>query len=244
MKKGVSPIVAAVFVLALSIVAIVIVLRLGVPTVDEAREFAVLTEAKGVLLAIDNAIREVAAEGEGSTRRLSLRITGGTYFIDNATDEVRFELETDTKIVAPCVGIREGRIVINSGGDVTAAERDETGDGTTDLVLENSKIMLVVNKTGTRASPVAIDTRKLILKMWIKDPNINITPTDSSIRMDSVANTDVGTGFTELVESGTQMGRGRIRAHVASTGGIDYDIIYNLFCGDYIRIDVEDAVYR
>lgn len=243
--KGLSPLIAAVFVLAISLAAIVIVLRVGLPSVSEAREFATLTEAKGVLQAIDSAIREVAAEGEGSARRLSLRITGGRYFIDNVTDEVRFELESESAIVTPCTGIRDGRILINSGGDVVGAERDENGDGVTDLVLENSKVMLVINKTGSKTSPTAgFDTRKLILKMWIKSPNVNVTPTDSSIMIDNLANTDRGTGYTELLDTGTQMGRGRIRAHVESTGGINYDIIYNLFCGDYVRIDVQDAAYR
>ncbi|QQG40297.1 MAG: hypothetical protein HYS81_02715 [Candidatus Aenigmatarchaeota archaeon] len=242
--KGLSPVIAAVFVLAISLAAIVIVLKVGIPSFTEAREFATLTEAKGVLLAIDSAIREVASEGEGSTRRLQLRITDGTYVIDNKSQEVRFELQTESEIVAPCVGVREGPILINSGGDVTGAERDENNDGITDLILENSKMMLVINKTGTSASLAAVDTGKLILKMWIKGPNVNVTPSDSTIRLDNVANSNRGSGYTELLDSGTKMGRGRIRAHLENAGGIDYDVIYNLFCGDYVRIDVQNAVYR
>ena len=242
--KGLSPIVAAIFVLAISVTSVVIVLRVGLPAIDESQEFAVLTEAKGVLLSIDNAIREVASEGEGSTRRLNLRITGGTYFIDNVTDEVRFELESESGIIEPCTNVKEGRITINTGGDITAEERDETNDGITDLVLENSKVMFVVNKTGSRTSPASIDTRKLILKMRIKEQNINITPTDSTIFIDGVSTTNRGTGYTELVATGNNLGRGQIVAHIESTGGIDYDVVYNLFCGDYVRVDIQNAIYR
>ncbi|MBI4017336.1 MAG: hypothetical protein HY366_00110 [Candidatus Aenigmarchaeota archaeon] len=245
MGKGLSPIIAAVFVLAISVASIAIVLRIGLPTVDQAKEFATLTEAKGVLLSIDNAIREVAAEGEGSTRRVTLHITDGAYVIDNNTNEVRFELSTESNIIAPCTGLREGRILINSGGDVTAAERDETGDGITDLILENSKVMLVVNKTGSPTSPTGgLDTAKLILKMWVKAPNVNITPVDSSIRVDGFATSSIGSGYTELVKAGNKMGRGGVRVHMVSNAGIDYDVLYSLFCGDYVRVDIQNAVYR
>ena len=57
--KGVEPLIAAIFIIIISIAGIAIVLESSQPSVQRLQEISLLEEAKKILTQIDNAVRAV-----------------------------------------------------------------------------------------------------------------------------------------------------------------------------------------
>ena len=113
--KGVDALIASVLIIAISITAIFIALQLGNPSTERAKEILLMQEGKNNLITIDNAVKNVLTEGEGSTRALRLTVSGGQYTIDNSTNSVLFSMETRAQIVGD--GVSKIEDEINITGD-------------------------------------------------------------------------------------------------------------------------------
>ena len=115
--KAIEPLIATVLIIAISLAAITVVLTIGKPSIDKSREIMTFEEAQNILEKIDNSIREVASEGEGSTRSLNLAITGGEYTIGE--NKILFEMDTEYGIVGDGVARQEGNLeIIGESGKV------------------------------------------------------------------------------------------------------------------------------
>jgi thiamine pyrophosphokinase len=117
--KGVDALIASVLILIISITAIFLALQLGGPSTQKTEEILLMQEGKNTLVSIDNAVKNVLSEGEGSTRVLRFSVTGGYYKIDNATNSVTFSMESRTQIIAEGVSkIEDGINFTGKGGMV------------------------------------------------------------------------------------------------------------------------------
>ena len=114
--KGVSVIIASAIVIVLSITAAFLALHYGTPAIDKTKEIMLMEEGKDTLISIDNSVKSVAEEGEGSTRSLSIVVSGGNYLIDEDNDQIVFYMDTFSQIVAP--GISKIEDGINITGEV------------------------------------------------------------------------------------------------------------------------------
>ncbi|OGI11728.1 hypothetical protein A3K64_00345 [Candidatus Micrarchaeota archaeon RBG_16_36_9] len=108
--KGVEPLIAAIFIIMISIAGAIIVLQSSQPSVDRLKEISLFEESKKVLTQIDNAVRTVSEEGEGSTRVLQLSVSGGSYFVDTDRDAVVFSMDSRSQIVGIGVSNSEGNV--------------------------------------------------------------------------------------------------------------------------------------
>lgn len=108
--RGVDALIATVFIILISIVGIAIVLESSQPSVGRLQEISLFDEAKNILAQIDNAVRDVSQEGEGSTRVLQISVSGGSYFIDTDKDAVIFSMDSRSQIVGVGVSKTEGNI--------------------------------------------------------------------------------------------------------------------------------------
>jgi len=115
--KGVDALIASVLIILISVTAIFIAFQLGNPSTEKAKEILLMQEGKNNLMTIDNAVKNVLAEGEGSTRALRLTISGGYYTIDNITNSVLFSMESRAQIVG------DGISKIEDGINITGATR-------------------------------------------------------------------------------------------------------------------------
>ena len=97
-SKGMSPYISTTLVLVIGIVAIYLVIAVIKPTLDKARDTAILTEALQNLRLIDNNIKEVVSEGEDSKRTIPLKVTDGTYFIDPSCNCLNFSYTIKTEL--------------------------------------------------------------------------------------------------------------------------------------------------
>lgn len=89
-RKGVSPLVALVFSIMFGVMMLVLVLTVITPTLDRAKDSALVTEAFQNLPLLDSAIEEVASEAEGSKRTIALTVTSGKYRVNASRDYIYF----------------------------------------------------------------------------------------------------------------------------------------------------------
>lgn len=244
MEKGVSPLISAMLVVAISIAGVIAVLRVGEPGISKGEESFIFSEAKSVMTALDSAIKQVAYGGQGTAKKVNIKVSGGKYYVDSDTDQIRFEMETDSELIPPGVYKKEGPLIISTGADVKAYEKDVTGDGNEDLVLENNRVLFSVENYGNSSNYVSINSSDLINKLWIKDADVNITPTDSSIIIDSISNSSRGTGYNEIVNSGENLHDGQIKVYLESDAQINYEIWYTLLAkSDFVQVEIKNVEY-
>lgn len=114
--KGVSVLVGAAIMIVITITAIFLVLDIGNPSIDKAREILIMQEGKSILLDIDNTINSVLTEGNGSTRLLNFNMLGGNLKVDGDNNAVTFYMESRGQIVG--VGVTKMEDGINITGAV------------------------------------------------------------------------------------------------------------------------------
>ncbi len=142
--KGVSVLVAYVLVIVISVSAIALALNIGNPAIERSQEILILNEGKENLKIIDNAIDQVMAEGDGSSRELSVGVGGGRYIVEGNT--ITFEMTTNQQIIAPGVSGSEDDIYIEASEMMITAQitypfdfvgEKEFGKGLNNLVIAN-----------------------------------------------------------------------------------------------------------
>jgi len=145
--KGISVIIASAIVIVISITAAYLVLNLGKPGTDRIKEMLLMQEAKDNLMSIDNAIRAVSEEGQGSTRDLRITVTGGYYTIDIENEAVVFSMDSFAQIIGIGVSKTEnginmrgepGKVYLNlTYGNYNITDGLEFGKGTYILIVKN-----------------------------------------------------------------------------------------------------------
>lgn len=113
--KGIDTLIASAVIIIISISAVFLALELSKPSTERSQEILLMQEGENTLSSIDNAVRTVLSEGEGSVRVLKFSITGGNYKIDNQTDAVTFSMDSKAQIVAFGVSKTENGINIIGG---------------------------------------------------------------------------------------------------------------------------------
>ena len=107
--------ISAVIYIAMSIIAITLIISAGVPLINKVRDRNTFQQTKEVMHTIDAAIQEVLSEGPGSRRYLSpviinkgeLYIRGRPYGEQN---KIVWTMETKALLIEPGRIIREGNL--------------------------------------------------------------------------------------------------------------------------------------
>ncbi len=146
--KGLEPLIAAIFIILISVIGIAIVLESSQTSTERLQEISLMKEGKNILTQIDNAIRDVAQQGEGSTRALTISVSGGNYFIDTENEAIEFSMDSKSQIIGVGVSKTEGnvnmfgeldRILLNvtySNINITGGGR--FGKGYHNLIIRNN----------------------------------------------------------------------------------------------------------
>jgi hypothetical protein len=93
MMKGLSPIISMVLTIMFGVVMVTLVLTVVNPTLDRAKDSAIVTEAFQNLPLLDTAIKEVASEAQGSKRTITISVSTGRYTVDPEKDAIYYEFE-------------------------------------------------------------------------------------------------------------------------------------------------------
>lgn len=106
--------VSAILYFGLGIVVITIILTAATPIVNKLRDKNIILQTKEVFQVLDSNIREVAREGPGAQRPLTIDIRKGEFKIDEANGQLVWSYPSKALIAEPGVDIVEGNVLIRT----------------------------------------------------------------------------------------------------------------------------------
>lgn len=117
--KGASQLISTALIVLFVSISIALVMGIGIPTVNRAKETVVLNEGGVNIRTIDGLIKEVASEGVGSFRSVDLRVTDGEYrvfnYSGNYTGSVEFSLSAKYNTLPLLSVVNESDIKYSTG---------------------------------------------------------------------------------------------------------------------------------
>ncbi|UCG95411.1 MAG: hypothetical protein JSV92_05255 [archaeon] len=140
-RKGISPFIAFVLVVTISVAATILVMRAWSGSLEKTQDYSIINEARGVMNSINSAVKNVVAEGEGSSRRLSFSISGGHYRVSSSQDSITFSLDSRKELFSPGMSKREGDLYLEAYQNYTVK-----------LKLNYTSIDLVTDKRWSKGS--------------------------------------------------------------------------------------------
>ncbi len=113
-RKGVSPLVSYMLVVALIFSGVIVVLSIGMPLLDRTREVASIQSAQDGLLNMDSKIREVVSYGNGSLSQVSVSPDYGEYVFEPRNDSFYYQIETDADVIADGTHVKINAVNMSS----------------------------------------------------------------------------------------------------------------------------------
>lgn len=130
MKKGINPLISAIFILIISIGGISLVLEIGMPALERSRESSVFDEAQSNLNLIENTIDEVRFGGNGTSRTVTVDVTEGEYHFNASQDRIGFEYTMESNFLPGELCYRDGSSLTRTfGGERILDLRFKEGEG-------------------------------------------------------------------------------------------------------------------
>lgn len=232
--KGASQTVSAVLITAVTLSAVGVVLNTAGPAIENARDSATIDRAVNFMNELDSSVRQVASEGEGSTRSYSLDFDRGYFYLNSSQDRFSYNLETGSQVISPQSRTQIGETELVSNAFVSVYEDSYSGQDC--YAMENQKIKTCIKKIDEGGGS-DINTSDLVTHYEIKDSGeLDINP---RIILNDLPSSSSGTGYTEATISGDRLGKGEVTAHVENTDGFRYRVVYELYSGaDFLSIRV------
>ncbi|MBI2142813.1 hypothetical protein HYU20_00535 [Candidatus Woesearchaeota archaeon] len=229
-KKGAIWVSAVIYVLV-GVVVLTIVIEAGIPLINKLQERSDVNRARNTFTSIDQQIQEVAKEGQGSQRVVPLEVSEGTVRVED--NKLRWKIETTSKIIEPKTRVELGNLVIASDVDVSAAEHPSS------FIIQNSKILVNFTKFGSQSNQTTVNTSALVNYITFKDTGSSTTGTFTFFINQNASSTN-GTGYSELLQSGTGLASATLKTHVNSTI-YDYDLLLSIDSkADFLRATIEN----
>ena len=113
-NKAVHTVISSVLIFAIVAVTVFATYFWGVPKIDKTKDIAYIESMKANMHSIDNAIRTVSHEGNGSKRIVLIHINKGRLETSGSNDTILYEIETPAKVVEPNINVYEGRLLITA----------------------------------------------------------------------------------------------------------------------------------
>lgn len=235
----VSTILSLVMVFAIALAAILIALNFGQPIIDLAQTSSEIRDAEITMRFMDNYMREVAQEGNGSIRKYPFTAPK-RFEVLKDEDAIVFVGEGSPSLVDFNTRSKKENLLYIAGSDVNCREADGNSDGITDLILDNTYVRFVFNKTA-RTDPFSnIDTNYAMLNMTQKSTGTSIIPVNSSIFIDDNSSSSYGNGYSELLRTGNNLPFCTVHFFVNSTPA-KYDVYYRLYsAADFLSVQIRN----
>lgn len=204
--------ISAVLYMLIAVAVVLIVLKAGVPQVNKMKDQLLFSKAKQTMLMLNDEIRSVANEGYGSQRIIPVEVDNGILKVEN--NRLVWQMKTKSKIMEPRTKISLGNLIITANADVSSHEYAYS------YMLSNSRISVNITKFNTFKAKGPIDTRDLV--KYIQYGGNKLTGTFSFL-INNDPDSSIGTGYTELLDEGDDLGFATVVAHVNSTK-FNYDL--------------------
>lgn len=225
--------ISAVIFIAIVVTVMVLVLEAGLPMLAKLKSRTELVRTEDTMQTLNQHITDVAAEGQGSQRVIPIQIGAGELSV--ASEQMKWKLESDAKLVEPMSYIEKGDLKITTNADVTSAQKGNS------FIMENTRILANFSQIGNTTDLAAMNTSKIINYLQFKAKNDKVNGT-FEFRVGNNENSSIGTGYTQLVDTGTNIGTAKMLAFINSTP-YDYKIEFTLESNaDFLKIDLKDIV--
>ncbi|MFB6242088.1 MAG: hypothetical protein ABEJ36_04800 [Candidatus Nanosalina sp.] len=235
MSKGASSIVTAVLVVGVTLTAVGVVLDVSGPAIDNARDSSAIRQSVSFLNFVDENIREVASEGQGSTRTMSVSFDRGEFDVDAEDDSFTYSLDTGSDIISPQAQQQQGAVTLSSNANVEVSETTKNGE--TCFMMKNDKVQACIKKVGSEDSPTSINTSELLTYYEIEGRGE--TPMDFEVELNNAKNSSWGEGYTYAEQLGDHQPHGDVYAVVDAENGLEYRVLFQLYSGaDFLSIRV------
>lgn len=230
---------SSVIIVIIVVISSILVLNTINPIISEGEQLQDFNEAKQALHSLDAAINQVLFEAPGSKRSVDIRIPEGKFQVVGGEDKIKIRIE-NINLFPPGLRQEEGNIVITSGALMRAYESDIDSDGTTDLVLENGRVLFAIKKLGNYTNNVLVNTTSFISLMRNKNLNVDIPYPGSGIFIDDKDKTSYGIGYTELTKMGDNIASSAIRVVLnATAANVTYEALFSLASAqDFVELEV------
>ncbi len=151
MSKGLSPFISAALIILIGIFVISLVLMAINPTLNKARDTVVVNEAIQNLRLIDQTIREVVSEGEGSKRTVSLSVSNGVYKVDPNSDSMNFSYRTSSAVPLGIYGAKDNINLTQRGRNMNIFVHYTNIDlrGSGHFPAGDNKVIIIYNGTNS-----------------------------------------------------------------------------------------------
>lgn len=213
MKKGML-LISGILFLAITISAVFIVYELGMPIINKMQAAAVIDDMKSTFTELDNEIQEIASEGRGSKRIYYLRISAGKFIVNSSKNWIQWEYETDAPVISPRTAQWIGNVVI--GSNLNTKAYMSTHDGAPVYVLENEHLKVYINRTGSVANLVQMNTSDILTGIWQKDMSVLLGLKYLNITLDNNQTSGTGSGYTGVQRLGENLPYATAYAYINS----------------------------
>lgn len=230
-EKGQSVVVSAVLYTLVSLIVVAIVLHVGIPYINNLRDMAEIRQAEATIKNIDELIAVVAAEGEGSRRRINITLSDPLE-ISSSLDSVIISKVTGAEIVSP--RRKDSKGYFFRGVNIYANAFEDTIGEKSVLAIENEHLYFAVKKLDSNI----IKLDELIVQVKRKD-NEEVFAGTIDLYLDNHQGADLNVS-TKFERQGYNLGKGHIIAKVQSPA-YSYKINFVLESGfDFVRIYISD----
>ncbi len=227
--------ISAVIFIGLTLAATVIVYNAGMPVVLRMQHAAALEKMKGVFSEMDSITHEVASEGNGSKRTVSLKFDTGRLSFNGSSDRIFWDFDSESLLISPRTSVSFGNVIFGSKLDTQAYE--DIFEGTQSYVLENEHIKAYFRKIGSPSSHQSYSTDQILLAVYQKDSGQRMPIQSLDISLDGMDSSKSGTGFTALEQSGTDLAYATLYSHMDSVYA-GYTVKFTLESGaDFLEIE-------
>jgi hypothetical protein len=231
--------ISAIIFIGLTLAVVVIVYNAGMPVVLRMQHAAAVERMKGMFSDIDKIVEDVASEGNGSKRTVSLRFDIGKFSVNGSSDKLYWDFDSESLLASPRTSVGFGNVVFGSKLETSAYE--DSYQGTQAYVLENEHIRAYFRKIGSPSSPRAYNTSQLLLAVYQKDLRQWMPLQSLEISLDNNPDSESGTGYTVLEQAGTDLPYATVSTYMGS-GYSNYFLNFTLESGaDFLEIEGSEA---
>lgn len=233
--KGASEIITAVMLLGVTVVSSGVVLEVTGPAIDNIQDDSAVDRSVSFLNFADERVREVASEGEGSTRTVQLDLDRGEFEVNSSEDTFGYSLQTGSASISPQSQTTIGSVQLASNAGVEVNE--ETINGEDCYLMENDKVEACIKNVGSEDNITSINSSELMTYYNVKESGE--MDLDFKVELNEDSQSSHGEGYTYAEELGSNKPYGTVWSVINAENNMNYRISFRLYSGaDFVSIRV------
>ncbi len=222
--------VSTVIWLLIGTLILALVLSFGLPIFNRTKETVTYQQVVDQFQNLKSTLDSIAKEGVGSQKVVDLSIPKGS--VDFSSDGIIWNAVMNYPLFQPQSRMDVNGVIVATDADVSAEEYNNS------YILQDSYIKVNITKypNGT-----LVNASHLINSITFKMTNQTVQPSYTFYLLNDTS-TETGTGYTKLLDSGTNLVSATVVAHINSPK-VSYDLYLTLYSkGDFIRFKPKNVV--